>query len=227
PWHEIGRKANCRSAAALPLLHDGRAIGAVLIHYDELNAFDDEIVKLLERMAENVSFALDNFEREAERRRAQDRIQYLATHDGLTDLPNRVMFSQVLNIAIESARRYKRHFAVLFLDLDRFKIINDTLGHEAGDTLLKEMARRIHDNLRASDVVARLGGDEFVVLVQEVTEPEQVAIVARKLLSAVMKPLVIVGQECRITASIGVSMFPTDAEDEQALMKNADIAMYL
>ncbi len=226
PWHEIGRKANCRSAAALPLLHDGRAIGAVLIHYDELNAFDDEIVKLLQRMTENVSFALDNFAREAERRRAQERIQYLATHDGLTDLPNRVMFSQMLNVAIHSARRYNRRFAVLFLDLDRFKIINDTLGHEAGDTLLQEMAVRIRETLRSSDVVARLGGDEFVVLLQEVTEREQVAIVARKLLSAVIKPVVIRGQECRVTASIGVSMYPADAQDEQALMKNADMAMY-
>jgi diguanylate cyclase (GGDEF)-like protein len=161
------------------------------------------------------------------RKSAEERIQYLATHDGLTDLPNRVMFSQVLNLAIQSARRYERHFAVLFIDLDRFKVINDTLGHEAGDTLLQEMSRRVKDNLRSSDVVARLGGDEFVVLLQEVTEPEQVTIVARKLLSTVIKPVIILGQECRVTASIGISMYPTDAQDEQALMKNADMAMYL
>nr|MBA2689187.1 EAL domain-containing protein [Burkholderiales bacterium] len=158
---------------------------------------------------------------------AQERIQHLATHDGLTDLPNRVMFSQVLKLAIQSARRYGRHFAVLFIDLDRFKIINDTLGHDAGDTLLKEMSQRIKDNLRSSDFVARLGGDEFVVLVQEINDAEQAATVARKLLSVLIKPVMIVGQECRVTASIGISRYPLDAQDEQALMKNADIAMYL
>ena len=227
PWHAIGHQSGCRAAAALPLIHGGRSIGAVLIYDDELNAFDAEILRLLERMAENVSHALDNFEREAERQRAAQRIEYLANHDGLTGLPNRVSFSQTLEQAIHSARRFARRFAVLFIDLDRFKIINDTLGHQAGDTLLKEMARRIREGLRASDFVARLGGDEFVVLVQEICDVEHVAIVARKLLAALMQPVIILGQECRVTASIGISMFPTDARDEQALMKNADAAMYV
>ena len=162
-----------------------------------------------------------------ERKRAEERIQYLATHDGLTALPNRVMFSQLLNLAIQSARRYERNFAVLFIDLDRFKIINDTLGHEAGDMLLKEIATRLRHVLRSSDIVARLGGDEFVVLVQEVNEQDQVAIVARKILSAVLKPIVLGGQDCRVTASIGVALHPSAGQDEQSLMKNADIAMYL
>ncbi len=157
---------------------------------------------------------------------AEERIQYLATHDGLTGLPNRVMFSQLLNVAIPSARRYDRGFAVLFIDLDRFKFINDTLGHEAGDVLLKEITARFKQALRASDVIARLGGDEFVVLIQEMNNTEQAAIVARKILSAAIKPVVLLGQECRVTASIGISMFPEDGEDEQSLMKNADIAMY-
>jgi diguanylate cyclase (GGDEF)-like protein/PAS domain S-box-containing protein len=157
---------------------------------------------------------------------AEERIQYLATHDGLTGLPNRVMFSQMLNNKIHVARRYQSSFAVMFIDLDRFKIVNDTLGHEAGDLLLTEMAERFTGCLRASDVVARLGGDEFVVLVQEVGDNEQVAAVARKLLSAAIRPVLVKGQECRVSASIGVSMFPLDAEDEPSLMKNADTAMY-
>ncbi|OGA08077.1 MAG: diguanylate cyclase [Betaproteobacteria bacterium RIFCSPHIGHO2_12_FULL_69_13] len=161
------------------------------------------------------------------RKQAEERIQYLATHDGLTGLPNRTMFSQLLNLALETARRYRRKFAVLFIDLDRFKVINDSLGHEAGDTLLQETATRLKKVLRSSDIVARLGGDEFVVLLQEVKGAEQVAAAARKILSAVIKPMQILGQECRVTASIGVSMFPADAADEQSLMKNADIAMYL
>ncbi len=161
-----------------------------------------------------------------ERKLDEERIQYLANHDALTALPNRAMFTEVLNLAIENARRYRRSFAVLFIDLDRFKIINDTLGHEAGDKLLQEMGRRLTKTVRSSDVVARLGGDEFVVLVQEVGEPKQVEAVARKILSAVIKPLSIGGQECRVTASIGICMYPSEAQDEQALMKSADIAMY-
>jgi diguanylate cyclase (GGDEF)-like protein/PAS domain S-box-containing protein len=156
----------------------------------------------------------------------EEHIQYLANHDTLTALPNRSMFSEIVNLAIHSARRYHRAFAVLFVDLDRFKIINDTLGHEAGDDLLKEMAHRLKTTVRASDVVARLGGDEFVVLVQEVAEAKDVEIVARKLLAALMRPVLIDRQEYRVTASIGIAMFPSDGADEQALMKNADIAMY-
>ena len=161
-----------------------------------------------------------------ERKRAGEKIQYLATHDVLTGLPNRLMFSQLLNHAIQAAQRYQRQFAVLFIDLDRFKIINDTLGHEAGDQLLQEIATRLKQTLRAVDVVARLGGDEFVILIEEVSDSNQVATVAHKILTSIIKPMTLMGQECRITASIGICMFPKDAEDEQSLMKNADIAMY-
>ena len=140
-WRENAKKAG--SAAVVPLLKDGQVIGALIFYAAEKRAFDDEIIKLLERMAENVVFALDNFEHEAERKRAEEQIQYMATHDALTGLPNRLMFSQLLNHAIQSAKRYQRQFAVFFIDLDRFKIINDTLGHEAGDQLLQEIAARV------------------------------------------------------------------------------------
>jgi diguanylate cyclase (GGDEF)-like protein len=162
----------------------------------------------------------------SERKQDEERIQFLANHDALTSLANRAMFGEVLNIAIQNARRYNRSFAVLFIDLDGFKIINDTLGHDAGDKLLQEMGGRLTQTVRSSDVVARLGGDEFVVLVQEVAEPKQVAAVARKILSALAKPMDMQGQECRVTASIGICMYPSEAQDEKALMKNADIAMY-
>ena len=161
-----------------------------------------------------------------ERKLAEERVQYLATHDSLTALPNRAMFNEVLGIALQSARRYKHGFAVMFVDLDRFKNINDTFGHEVGDDLLKEIGARLTHTMRASDVVARLGGDEFVILVQNVNEPKYVATVARKILGAIMKPLVLLGQECRITGSVGICMYPADAPDEQTLMKHADIAMY-
>jgi len=161
-----------------------------------------------------------------ERRTAEERYRYLATHDGLTGLPNRGLFSQLLNVAIEAARRYERKIAVLFIDLDRFKHVNDNFGHEAGDELLKQVSRRFRECLRASDVVARLGGDEFVVMLQEVNEPQDVAAAARKLLGAAIQPLRVLGHECCVTASVGVSLYPADARDEQTLMKNADLAMY-
>jgi diguanylate cyclase (GGDEF)-like protein/PAS domain S-box-containing protein len=160
-------------------------------------------------------------------KQAEQRIQYLATHDPLTGLPNRVMFSQLLSSALASARHQRSMFAVLFIDLDRFKVVNDTQGHEAGDKLLQEAAHRLNQMLRSSDVVARLGGDEFVVLVQGIGNQEQVAALARKVLNALIQPMQIADQEYRITASIGISIYPFDAEDEPSLMKNADMAMYL
>jgi diguanylate cyclase (GGDEF)-like protein len=137
------------------------------------------------------------------------------------------MFGELLSLTIASARRYDKKFAILFIDLDRFKFVNDTLGHGTGDELLKEMSARLKECLRESDVAARLGGDEFVILIQEVGEESNIASVARKILSSAMKPLHISGQECRVTASIGISLFPADGQDAQTLMKNADIAMYL
>ena len=163
----------------------------------------------------------------SERKLAEERVRYLATHDEMTALPNRGMFGHLAHHAIEAARRQDRELAILFVDLDRFKIINDSLGHEAGDLFLKEMASRLRSNLRASDVLARLGGDEFVVLVEDFAEPRRVATVARNILSTVMKPIEIMGHECRVTASIGICVYPHNAEDLPSLMKNADMAMYL
>lgn len=157
---------------------------------------------------------------------AEQKVQYLATHDEMTGLPNRASFLQLLSQTLETCKRYHRKFAVLFIDLDRFKQINDSLGHEAGDKLLINMADRLRGCLRSSDIVARLGGDEFVVLVQEITRETQVALVARNILSAAIKPMEIMGQECRVTASMGICMYPDGAQDEQTLMKHADMAMY-
>jgi diguanylate cyclase (GGDEF)-like protein/PAS domain S-box-containing protein len=161
-----------------------------------------------------------------EQKISEARIQHLATHDSLTGLPNRAMFNQLLSHAVASAQRYNRQCAVLFIDLDRFKFINDTLGHVAGDQLLQEITERFKKTLRATDVLARLGGDEFVVLIQEMSGVRQAAKVAGKLLAAALKPVMLLGRECRVTASIGIALYPQDGADEQALMKNADIAMY-
>ncbi|WP_248795515.1 EAL domain-containing protein [Pseudomonas sp. MWU13-2105] len=155
-----------------------------------------------------------------------ERVEYLAYHDGLTALPNRSLFSKLLSQNISEARRYHRQLAVLFLDLDRFKYINDTLGHHAGDQLLQEVAVRLKACLRAGDTVARLGGDEFVILLPELSEAKYVATTAQKILSAIAKPFNLQGQEFRVTASIGISLYAQDGLDEQTLTKHADIAMY-
>ncbi|OAB49605.1 diguanylate cyclase [Pseudomonas thivervalensis] len=153
-------------------------------------------------------------------------VEYLAYHDGLTTLPNRSLFSKLLSQSISEARRYHRQLAVLFLDLDRFKQVNDTLGHDAGDQLLKEVAQRLKACLRASDTVARMGGDEFVILLPELSEDNDVTTTAQKILGAIARPFNLQGQEFRVTASVGISVFPQDGLDEQTLKKNADIAMY-
>ncbi|ALI09791.1 MULTISPECIES: EAL domain-containing protein [Pseudomonas] len=153
-------------------------------------------------------------------------VEYLAYHDGLTALPNRSLFSKLLGQSIREASRYDRQLAVLFLDLDRFKQVNDTLGHDAGDQLLKEVALRLEACLRGSDTVARLGGDEFVILLPELSQDNDVATAAQKILTAIARPFNLEGQEFRVTASVGISVYPQDGLDEQTLKKNADIAMY-
>jgi diguanylate cyclase (GGDEF)-like protein len=157
---------------------------------------------------------------------AAERIEHLAYHDKLTDLPNRSMFARRLDRALNDAKLRQRRFAVLFLDLDRFKNINDTLGHQAGDTLLQEVSTRLRACLGGRDMVARLGGDEFVVLIQSAGDKEHLAAIAKKLLVAIAQPFHMNGQEFRVTASLGIGVYPDDGYDERVLMKNADIAMY-
>ena len=162
----------------------------------------------------------------SDRRMAEARVQYLATHDEMTGLVNRTMFGEFLGRAIARCHRPGRRFAVMFVDLDRFKVINDSLGHESGDALLKEIASRLRASLRTSDVVARFGGDEFVLLVEDVNDRSAVEVVVRNLLAAVHQPVQIAGQECRVTASIGIALCPEDAQDADGLLKHADLAMY-
>jgi len=226
-WHTDARGWGVKSAAAVPFLKRGSPMGVLLVHSTEQETFTPELVELLQRLASSVSFALENFDRADEKANSDRKIEYLASHDSLTNLPNREMFNQLLHFAIEAAERYRRQFAVLFIDLDRFKVINDSLGHEAGDALLVEIANRLRANLRSSDVVARLGGDEFVVILEHSAEGQSIEGVTHSLLTAVRQPLQLSGHECHTTASIGIARYPADGTDAQTLTKNADIAMYL
>jgi len=162
----------------------------------------------------------------SQRKVSEERLQYLANYDPLTGLPNRAAFNQHLEQAIEGAARTGRCLALMFVDLDRFKMVNDSLGHEAGDRVLCEAAIRLRDCLRASDTVCRLGGDEFVVVVEDLAEVASVAGIAGKVLQAIARPFVAEGQEFHITASIGIACHPDDGTDRQQLLRNADMAMY-
>jgi diguanylate cyclase (GGDEF)-like protein/PAS domain S-box-containing protein len=154
------------------------------------------------------------------------KITHLAQHDSLTDLPNRVLLNDRLREAIILSRRHQRELSVLFLDLDRFKHINDSLGHVVGDRLLQSVAQRLLSCVRTSDTVGRQGGDEFVVLLWEVRRAEDAALAAGKILAALRKPHLIDEHELHITASIGIVTYPEDGTDVETLMKKADLAMY-
>ena len=161
-----------------------------------------------------------------ERKRMEEAIRHRAHHDPLTDLPNRLLFRDILSIELAKAQRGKKRFAVLFLDLDRFKYINDTLGHDTGDKLLKEVAERLRRSVRASDTVSRMGGDEFNILLTEIAHADDIITIAQKVADSFRKPYVIGGHEFNMSTSIGISIYPEDGESMEALFKNADIAMY-
>lgn len=156
----------------------------------------------------------------------QERMETLAYYDQLTGLQNRLLFKEQLRSALSMAEREKHHLALMYLDLDHFKRINDTMGHEAGDQLLIEVAHRLRRCLREEDCVARLGGDEFAVLLKHVDSAQYCFVVARKILGALNRPLLLQGQEVVVGASVGITVAPDDGRDPDGLMKNADLAMY-
>jgi diguanylate cyclase (GGDEF)-like protein/PAS domain S-box-containing protein len=162
----------------------------------------------------------------SERKRAEEQVKHLAFHDPLTNLPNRLLFNDRLTLAVAQAHRHNQRLAVLFLDLDRFKVINDSLGHSVGDELLRQVAERIQEHVREGDTVARLGGDEFTLLVPGISAEEDAAKIARKICEAIHDPFWIDGHELFVTTSVGVSVYPSDGHDSETLIRNADSAMY-
>ncbi len=161
-----------------------------------------------------------------ERMQTQERLHFLAHHDLLTELPNRAMLIERLNHAINRTQSTNEPLAVIFLDLDRFKIINDTLGHNAGDQLLQKVADRLRPCVRKRDTVARIGGDEFVILLENIKDIASITSVASNLLDTLAQPFLLEGRELFVTSSIGIGVYPQDGEDSNTLLKNADTAMY-
>ena len=159
-------------------------------------------------------------------REGEEKLRVQANYDSLTTLPNRTLFMDRLSHALSRGRRDRSQVAVLFLDLDRFKKVNDTLGHNAGDKLLQQAARRLTDCVRETDTVARLGGDEFTVILPDLHNTHNTELVARKMLQCLAEPFVIDGAEMLVTGSLGITVFPDDGEDAETLLKNADTAMY-
>ncbi len=162
----------------------------------------------------------------SERKRAEEIISFQAFHDQLTHLPNRVLFKDRLELAIAQAQRRTGALAVMFVDVDRFKLVNDTYGHAEGDALLRGIASRVSATLRRGDTLARLGGDEFTVLLPDINQPEDAEIIARKILDALAAPIQLSQGEFRATASIGISLYPRDGASAEDLTRHADIAMY-
>jgi len=160
------------------------------------------------------------------RRMAEERLSHLAMHDALTDLPNRTLFSERLKQAIARAKRAAKRVAVMFLDLDRFKLVNDTMGHGIGDETLKVIAMRLKDAIRESDTVARLGGDEFTIIIEDIDDIRHVAQIAQALLNVVGQPIDAGGRSVFVTPSIGISIYPDDGTDQKQLLIQADRAMY-
>ena len=355
-WHEYGRNAGWRSLASLPLCRNGVPVGCLVIYSDIVNAFDEDARKLLIEMAMDISFALDNFAREADRRQsaealrvsearyrlifqtsqdaiainriddggyidinrgfttmtdfawedvarrssmdikiwanledrlsvierlreapscqnievqfrkkngelfwgvlsasvieldgescilsvtrdisdikvAEDEIKTLAFYDSLTRLPNRRLLTDRLHHVLAVTARNKRKCALLFIDLDDFKMLNDTRGHAIGDSLLQEVAKRLTASVRDGDTVARLGGDEFIVLAEDLSENKEEAAalaqnIGEKILAVIAQPFWLVGRECRISTSIGIILFGGEPESSENLLMQADIAMY-
>jgi diguanylate cyclase (GGDEF)-like protein/PAS domain S-box-containing protein len=203
---DLASAAGFHGAFAFPILAGSVTLGVVEFFSHEIRQPDQSLLQMVRVIGSQIGQFMA-------RKQAEENLLYVATHDTLTGLPNRFMFNQRFAHALNHAQRYGKSMALLFLDLDRFKFLNDTRGHPFGDRLLV-------------DVAARFGGDEFVALLEEFVSPSDVVSVAQKILEAVRKPFLIDGESCHLTASMGISLYPNDGRDQASLLKNADIATY-
>jgi diguanylate cyclase (GGDEF)-like protein/PAS domain S-box-containing protein len=216
---QLAAKAGLHGAFAFPILAGNVTLAVLEFFSSEIRSPDPSLLQMVRVIGSQIGQFMA-------RKQAEENLLYVATHDTLTGLPNRYMFNQRFAHALQNAQRYRKTMALLFLDLDRFKFINDTLGHPFGDRLLQEVAGRLRLCLRESDTIARFGGDEFVALIEDFAAPGDVVSVAQKVLHALRWPFMLEGETSHITASVGISLYPNDGADLASLLKNADIATY-
>ena len=210
---------NVRSGAEMLICGAFGSYGVLGIYSREVAQFTQESINFLHGITNTIASAMD-------RKMADDRLTHLAQFDPITDLPNRTLYTDRLWQTITQASRDKRPVGVLFIDLDRFKIINDTLGHTCGDEVLLQVAQRLAQCVRAGDTVGRLGGDEFAIALANLARAEDAGTVARKIGDALSRPFMVEGEQVYVSASLGISIYPIDGADPDTLLKNADTAMY-
>jgi diguanylate cyclase (GGDEF)-like protein len=209
-----------RLSALQPIIgREGKTIGAIAVYGEGISTLSPWQKHVLEACVGLACVAIES-------RTVDEHIRYLAHYDGLTSLPNRFLFKEYLEQALVEARKRRQKFAVLFLDLDKFKEVNDRFGHEAGDEVLRQIANRMRACLRHTDKIARMGGDEFYVLIDALHDSRYAADVAQKLLQAASRPVEAAGKMHQLSVSIGISIYPNDGHDTQSLLQKADTAMY-
>ncbi|HEX5244970.1 MAG TPA: diguanylate cyclase [Tepidisphaeraceae bacterium] len=222
-WSSAADKARgsgFQSAWVTPVFQkDGARIGLIVIYSREGCGPSATQRRTLLTAGELCTVVVDHYQ-------THHQLAYLVQHDSLTGLPNRILFEDRLQQALSSSRRDGRLVGLLAMDIDRFKSINDTLGHQAGDSLLQQFAQRLRENLRSSDTIARMGGDEFTIILPDLKASEHAAMVARKLIAAAQEPFSILGQQVHVSTSLGISIFPTNGNDSPSLQKMADEALY-
>jgi diguanylate cyclase (GGDEF)-like protein len=215
----IWNDAQSGSFVALPLLAGGETSGILLLYAQQRDFFDEEEMRLLHELAGDIAFALRHLAQKA-------RMDYLAYHDSLTDLPNRSLFTDRMTQALNAARREKRFAAAIFVDVERFRMVNETFGRKAGDDLLREIGARLREAAREQDTVARVGADHFAIAVAPFDRPGDTAYAfLERLDDALARPIVIEGVELRVALKAGIGVFPTDGESTEALCANAETAL--
>lgn len=215
----LGEAASFKSALGVPIVEDGKVIAVLEFFRRAQTNLDQRALRLFATVADQLGTVM-------QRKRAEERLHHMAHYDHLTGLPNRVLFAERLGQAMLDARRRDRFVGVVFLDLDRFKYINDSLGHGVGDALLKAVAKRLTDSVRPGDTVARLAGDEFTIALVDMAHGDDAAAVAQKILDDLAEPFHIGAHELFTGASMGLTICPADDVSVEGLLRNADIAMY-
>jgi diguanylate cyclase (GGDEF)-like protein/PAS domain S-box-containing protein len=219
-YRDVAAQYNLRACWSTPIFsRQGKVLGTFAMYYRDVRSPGDHERYLLDIATHLAGIAI-------ERDRAEERVRHMAQHDALTGLPNRLLFRDRVNQSISQAQRTRQQVAVMFIDLDHFKDINDSLGHQVGDQLLRSVARRLQRCLRHGDTVARLGGDEFVVSLPALKDANEAMMIAGKVLETLRRIFVVDRHELHVTGSIGVSLYPVNGEDAESLMRSADAAMY-